>query len=111
MRPGADTRTPRLPPAVGAAGPVNSGPGVVSAKSKLLSPVLGILVATPKPVAMDIALGRIPALSPKAGCVLMVVTNRESGNPDCAVLTLGGWAAGEVRTLSCAGATGFPNRK
>ena len=69
---------------------MNSGPGVVLAKSKLLSPVLGILVASPKPVAMDTALGRMPGLSPRAGCVLLVVANREAGEAAGMMLTRGG---------------------
>lgn len=97
---------------IGATGPLNtSGPGVVWTNNELLSLVLGMLVASPKPVAVDTSLGRIPGLSPKADCVLTVVVDGGPGQPDCIMLPLGGCAAGKVRLLSCAGATRFPSRR
>jgi hypothetical protein len=62
VRPRAFIPTPKLPPAIEAAGPINSGPDMVLADSKLLSPVLGTVVSTPKPVVANTSLGKIPEL-------------------------------------------------
>lgn len=112
-----DTLTPKLPRSTGAAGPRNtSGPGAILANSELLSHMLGILVATPKPVVVDMPLGRTPQVSLRVRWVLTVVPNAEAGDvktvkPGCIMLPLGGWAAGGVGPTACARAASFPNRK
>lgn len=83
---------------------------MVLADSKLLSPVLGTVVSTPKPEVADTSLGKIPELLAKAACMLMVVVeDRRSGKPESIILPWGGWTAEEVSFLSCARANGFPS--
>ena len=66
-------------------------PEVLSANGEPLSLVLGIPVATPKPVVVDTPMGRMPGLSLEAGWILRVVMDAEPANlPSLCCL----WVAG-----------------
>ena len=76
---------------IGAARPENTcRPEVLSANGEPPSPVLGIPVATPKPVVVDTPMGRMPGLSLEASWILSVVIDAEPAKPAFTVLSLGG---------------------
>lgn len=95
MGPEVDIPTPYLPPSMGAVGiTITSGPGDVPANRELIVPSVRHLVAAQKPAVVDVSMGRIPELSPKASWVLTVVSDVESGSykpapPECTLLPSG----------------------
>ena len=65
--PGIGTPDPKLPPPTGAAGAVDMwGPRGASVSREPLSLALCIPAATARPLVVDMAPGRRPALEPKA---------------------------------------------
>ena len=86
MGPGMYTPLP-----IGAVGPENiCWPEVLSANGEPPSLVLGIPVATPKPVVVDTPMGRMPGLSLEASWILRVVIDAEPAKPAFTVLSPGG---------------------
>lgn len=93
-----------------------SGPADILVNSEMLSPVLGVLVATPAAAIMDVSMGKIHGLLPMASWVLPVVSNVEPSNckpalPECIMLPKAGCTTGEVRPTPSAGAVTFPTLK